>query len=59
MNIKTVSVTSENVMEVITNPKVHIIKKRWADQGYTMKPIADADVKDLLTNDVVIIEIVE
>lgn len=59
MKIKTVTVTSENVMDVITNPKVFVIRQGWLNRDYVMRPIKEADVKDLFASDVAIIEIVE
>ena len=59
MYIEKITVTAENMMEVITDSSIHVIKKYdWTD-SYQLIPIRDADVSDLLADRVAIIKIIK
>lgn len=57
MNISVVGVNKTNLMGVITDNSVYVIKKDCFRPGWIMEPIGKADVKDLLSEDVLIVKI--
>jgi hypothetical protein len=57
MNISVIGITKANLMDVITDRSVYVIKKRWTRDSYDMTPIEEADVKDLFSEDVLIVRI--
>lgn len=59
MFIEKIEVTASNMMAIITDPSVYVIRKRFLTDGYSMTPIADADVKNLLDRDAAVIKITE
>ena len=59
MYIKKIEVTASNLMEVVTDSSVYAIKKSSWNDEYRMVAIADADVKDVLSDKVAIIKIIE
>lgn len=59
MFIKKIEVNSDNLMEVIRDTSVYVIKKDYFKDGYRMARIGDADVKDILSDNVLIIKIME
>jgi hypothetical protein len=59
MNISVVGVNKANLMDVITDNSVYVIKKDYFRPGWRMEPIAKADVNDLLSEDVLIVKICE
>ena len=59
MYIKKIEVNASNLMEVITDSSVYVIRKNnWNDE-YFMLAIADANIKDVLSDKVSIIKIIE
>lgn len=58
MNITVIGVNKANVMEVITDESVYVIKRDlFRADKFTMMPIEKADVKDLMSDDVLIVKI--
>ena len=58
MNITVIGVNKNNLMEVINDPSVYVIKRLWTHTDkLAMIPIEEADVKDLLSEDVLIVKI--
>jgi hypothetical protein len=58
MNITVIGVTKANLMDVITDDSIYVIKKDYCRKDrLTMKSIKDADVNDLLSEDVLIVKI--
>lgn len=58
MNITVIGVTKANLMEVITDDSVYVIKRNLFNKNrFVMEPIAEADVKDLLSGDVIIVKV--
>jgi hypothetical protein len=58
MSITVIGATKANLMDLVTDESVYVIKKNWLGKaGYRMTPIKDADVKDLLSDDVLIVKI--
>lgn len=58
MNITVIGVTKANLMDVITDDSIYVIKKsHFGENRLMMKSIKDADVNDLLSDDVLIVKI--
>ena len=58
MNITVLGVTKANLMDVITDDSVYVIKKNhFGRSPLAMEHILDADVKDLLSENVLIVKI--
>ena len=58
MNISVLGVTKANLMDVITDDSVYIIKRDYFDKSRCMmQPVKSADVNDLLSDDVLIVKI--
>jgi hypothetical protein len=58
MNISVIGVTKANLMDIITDESVYVIKKAWLRKDeFMMEPVKNADVKDLLSGDVLIVKI--
>lgn len=58
MNISVIGVNKANLMDIINDETVYVIKKRWThtDQLYLI-PVKEADVGDLMSDDVLIVKI--
>lgn len=60
MGISVIKVTRANLMDVIMDDSMYVIKNHWMRKNrYEMIPIVDADVKDLLSDDVIVVSIVK
>lgn len=59
MFIKQIEVTEKNLMEVITDDSVYVIKRCRLFNRMEMVQIGDADVKDILADNAIIIKIIE
>ena len=61
MDINVIGVTKTNLMDVLLDPSVYVIKKDtfYGDGRYTMQHIKKVDVEDILNTDNVIIRIDE
>ena len=59
MCIKNVEVTTENLMELIADPDIYVIKEGFFGNGYRMCPIKEANISDILSKNVAIIRVVE
>ena len=57
MGISVVGINKANLMEVIMDDSVYVIKKKWCGDGFQMIPVKSADVKDLMSEDVLIVRI--
>ena len=58
MNISVIGVTKANVMDVIMDESVYVIKKSWFNKDkFEMRPVKDASVNDLLLGDALIVKI--
>lgn len=58
MNISVIGVTKANLMDVITDDSVYVIKEHYFDKNrYMMEPVKKADVDDLLSDNVLIVKI--
>jgi hypothetical protein len=57
MGITVIGVTKANLMDIINDPDVYLIKEGWTHKGYRMVPIAEADVGDLLSEKCIIVKI--
>lgn len=58
MNITVIGVTKANIMDVITDDSVYVIKKNHFGKGLlAMVPVLDVDVKDLLSEQTLIVKI--
>ena len=58
MNISVIGVNQANVMEIINDESVYVIKKKWphTDRLYLV-PVKEADIGDLMSDDVLIVKI--
>ena len=59
MIIKEVEVSASNLMEVILDKSNYVIRKRYSGDEFVMQPIMDAEIKQLLDKDTIVIKIVE
>lgn len=59
MDINVIGVTKTNLMDVLMDPSVYVIKKDtfYGDGRRTMQPIKKVDVEDILNTDNIIIRI--
>ena len=57
MGISVIKVTNANLMEIIADESVYVIKNHWAGNGYDMVPVGKANVSDLLSENVLIVKI--
>lgn len=58
MNISVIGVTKANLMDVISDDSVYVIKNDYFNKDrWMMKPVKDADVSDLLSDDALIVKI--
>ena len=60
MKIEKIEVTNKNLMDIIRDDSMFIIKKdkHW-NEGYKMKPVKEGEISDLLSEDCAIIQITE
>lgn len=59
MNISIISVNKANLMDIINDDSVYLIKQPYFSDRYQMTPIKGAEVGDLLSADVLIVKIIE
>ena len=61
MDINVIGVTKTNLMDVLLDPSVYVIKKDtfYGDGRHTMQPIKKVDAEDILNTDNVIIRVDE
>ena len=58
MNISVIGVNKANLMEIINDKTVYVIKQDyWHKDRFVMTPISKADVNDLVRDDVLIVRI--
>ena len=57
MGITVIGVNKANLMDIINDPDVYLIKEGWVHKGYRMVPISEADVGDLLSEKCIIVKI--
>ena len=58
MNISVIGVTKANVMDVITDKSVYVIKNDYFHRDQCMmKPVKEASVQDLLSENVLVVKI--
>ena len=58
MNIKKLDVKTDNLLDIIMDPMVYVIRKMTISDEYRMIPVHKTEVGDLLSNDTVIIKII-
>ena len=60
MNISIIEVTKENMMNIVTDDSVYVIKRDLLKKDrFVMKPVKGANVEDLMSDKAVIIKIAE
>lgn len=58
MNISVIGVTKANLMSIITDDSVYVIKRSYFDENrYKMISVKETEVKDLLSDEVLIVKI--
>lgn len=58
MNITVIGVNKANVMDLIHDKDVYVIKQIWSHRDQLgMIPIKDADVSDLMSDNVLIVKV--
>lgn len=59
MHVKEIMVTEANMPEVIKDETVYVIKKSVLFGQHIMMPIGSADIRDLMSNEVLFVRIIE
>lgn len=57
MTIEIINIDHINMMEVVTDPEVYVIRKGYFGKGFMLQPIVEAPVEEILNKKNIIVRI--
>ncbi len=57
MELKIIKVCAHNMMDIVTDPKVYVIRKGYFGKGLMLQPISEAPIEEILSEKNLVVRI--